>query len=427
MNSICQDIINNFIMFFFAFFIGRKQEKRNNFYLITLICFAELCIIRYLFFNVLITNIDRSVQIYFRMFGFALLLFLVVGSTIIAYKCDFWTGLFLGTLGYCIQHLCQRTYSFITGYLADGSSVLYYYLIYLGIITLIFFILYFLIKNINLYYMGVNRKSAIVISIISIFSTIVLSFLTTRYVRNSSAEFRTYYNITILLMTALIIIYELSILKTRNAEIERDNVKDILKKSEEQYNYERSIMDLINIKIHDLKHQIENIKYDEKTKISDRIKEAVETYDSIFRTNNPALDVVLTRSSFICKQKNIYYTCMVDNDCLSFLDEIDTYSLFGNILDNAIEAVDNVKDEEKRVLDIKISKKNCFVMIREENYYSGKINFFEGIPQTNKKDKNAHGYGIKSIQSIVDKYKGNLDFKTQEDRFIIDIIFPTEE
>ena len=118
---------------------------------------------------------------------------------------------------------------------------------------------------------------------------------------------------------------------------------------------------------------------------------------------------------------------MVDNDCLSFLDEIDTYSLFGNILDNAIEAVDNVKDEEKRVLDIKISKKNCFVMIREENYYSGKINFFEGIPQTNKKDKNAHGYGIKSIQSIVNKYKGNLDFRTQEDRFIIDIIFPTEE
>lgn len=427
MNAICQDILNNFVMFFFAFFIGRKQEKRSYYFLKASICFALLCIIRYLFFNVLIVNIERSIQIYFRMFGFVLLLFLVVGSAIISYKCDFWTGLFLGTLGYCIQHFAQRTYSFIAGYLLEGTSPLYYYLIYFGVFAFVFLSLYFSIKDINLYYLDVNKRSTIIISVIAIFSTIVLSLLTTRYIRSGGEELRLYYNITILLMTAIIIIYEMSTLKTRNAEIERDNVKDILEKSEEQYNYERSILDLINIKIHDLKHQIENIKNDEQLKLSDRIKEAVETYDSIIRTNNPALDVVLTRNSFICKKKNICYTCMVDNDCLSFLDEIDTYSLFGNILDNAIEAVDNVKDEEKRVLDIKISKKNCFVMIREENYYSGKINFFEGIPQTNKKDKNAHGYGIKSIQSIVNKYKGNLDFRTQEDRFIIDIIFPTEE
>ena len=52
---------------------------------------------------------------------------------------------------------------------------------------------------------------------------------------------------------------------------------------------------------------------------------------------------------------------------------------------------------------------------------------FEGVPQTIKKDKNIHGYGVKSIQSIVNKYKGNVSFKTSEDRFILDIIFPLNE
>ena len=52
---------------------------------------------------------------------------------------------------------------------------------------------------------------------------------------------------------------------------------------------------------------------------------------------------------------------------------------------------------------------------------------FEGVPQTIKRDKNIHGYGVKSIQSIVNKYKGSVSFKVSDDRFILDIILPMSE
>ena len=65
--------------------------------------------------------------------------------------------------------------------------------------------------------------------------------------------------------------------------------------------------------------------------------------------------------------------------------------------------------------------------IHEENYFTGEIKFLDGLPQTSKKNKELHGYGLKSIQSIVSKYKGSIDIKTQKDRFVLSIIFPVEQ
>lgn len=427
MNSLAQDFINNFLIVFFAYFICKEQEKRSYFLLRCIACYGLVCVFRYLYFNQLMTIFDRDIRIYFRMLGFALLIFSVVGSIPICYKCDFFSSLFAGTFGYCIQFICQRVYSYSSGKFPEGTSPALYYLLYFGIIVLAFIIVYFSLKKFDLCYLIVNRRPTIVISIFAIIATIILNLFFSRFLREGGEELRVCYNIFVILLVLVIILYEMATLKAKNNEIERDNIKEILKKSKEQYSYEKSVIDLMNIKFHDLKHQIENLEADQKELLSQEISEAVETYDAIVRTNNPALDVVLTRTNFICKKKNIYYTCMADNDCLSPFKETDVYSLFGNILDNAIEAVDKVDNADKRVIDIRITKKNYFINIHEENYFSGVIKMFDGVPQTIKKDKNIHGYGVKSIQSIVNKYKGSVSFKTLDDRFILDIIFPLNE
>ena len=371
MNNLSQDLINNFLIIFFAFFICKEQEKRPYFLLRCFLCYGLVCVFRYLYFNQLMPVINRDLGFYLRMLGFILLIFFVVGITPICYKCDFFSSLFAGTFGYCIQFICQRIYAYSSSKFPEGTLPVFYYLLYLGIILLAFTIVYFSLKKFDMYYLIVNRRSTIVVSIVAIITTIILNLFFSRFLREGGEGLFICYNIAVVLLVLVIILYEMATLKAKNNEIERDNIKDILKKSKEQYSYEKSVIDLMNIKFHDLKHQIENLEADQKEYLSNEISEAVETYDAIVKTNNPALDVVLTRTNFICKKKNIYYTCMADNDCLSPFKETDVYSLFGNILDNAIEAVDKVENTDKRVIDIRITKKSYFINIHEENYFSG--------------------------------------------------------
>ena len=149
----------------------------------------------------------------------------------------------------------------------------------------------------------------------------------------------------------------------------------------------------------------------------------MNAYDSSFHTGNIALDVVLTRESFSCGEKNISMTCLADGKCLDFISEVDIYSLFGNILDNAIEATEKVPDPEKRLLTLDIAQEGYFVHIRVENYFTDKLTFTNGLPDSTKGDSLYHGFGMKSIKMLVQKYGGSLKVYTKGERFVLDIMF----
>lgn len=51
------------------------------------------------------------------------------------------------------------------------------------------------------------------------------------------------------------------------------------------------------------------------------------------------------------------------------------------------------------------------------------IDRFTGLPLTTKEDKNFHGFGVRSIWYIVEKYKGDLLMRTSQERFLVDILF----
>ena len=56
---------------------------------------------------------------------------------------------------------------------------------------------------------------------------------------------------------------------------------------------------------------------------------------------------------------------------LSFTRENDVYALFGNILDNAIEASEKRKQDEERAVSISTISKEGFIRIHEENFFDG--------------------------------------------------------
>ncbi len=224
-------------------------------------------------------------------------------------------------------------------------------------------------------------------------------------------------------IVALVLQFELSL--RYKLEETLNTVKLLRHKEKEQYALSKETIELINIKCHDLKHQIRSIG--SRSSISeDSVKEIenlISIYDSTVRTGNEVLDVILTEKKLHCTKKNIGLSCIVDGQRLKFMKDSDIYSLFGNLLDNAIEAV-SALDDGKRIIGLRVRAVGDLLSINAHNYYENKLTLDNGIPETTKKDKQYHGFGLKSIKYVCDKYGGDLSINTQNNVFTVNILFP---
>ncbi|MCD7856664.1 MAG: GHKL domain-containing protein [Clostridiales bacterium] len=196
----------------------------------------------------------------------------------------------------------------------------------------------------------------------------------------------------------------------------------------EQYELSQENIDLINRKCHDLKRQMEAIRQlKDEVEIDRQLEEmehAVLIYDSAMKTGNRALDIVLTEKSLQCEGRHINMTCMADGSYLDFLDKIDLYTMFGNALDNAIEAVSKLEDKAQRVIQVAVYTEKALLMIRVRNYCQGKVSLENGLPATSKANKQDHGFGLKSIRSTAEKYGGDIAIQSTDHIFSLQILIP---
>ena len=187
---------------------------------------------------------------------------------------------------------------------------------------------------------------------------------------------------------------------------------------QEQYDLSRENIDLVNRKCHDLKHQIAALRFVHDPKERDagleEIEQAVLIYDSVAKTGNEVLDTVLTEKSLICEQSSISWTCMADGEILSFITPVDLYTLFGNALDNAIEASARIPDPECRHVAVTVRKHHGAAFIQVENYCVKPPQFRDGLPLTTKSDVQNHGFGVGSIREIAQRYGGTMDITLRE-------------
>lgn len=197
----------------------------------------------------------------------------------------------------------------------------------------------------------------------------------------------------------------------------------LLKQAEEQYALAKENIELINLKCHDLKHQIREIG--SSTAGKEAIKEIenmISIYDAGIRTGNEALDIILTEKSLYCNKRNIKLYCIADGSSLKFMSDPDLYSLFGNLLDNAIEAVEDLP-EEKRFINLVVRSVKDFTQVSTSNCLDRELSFSDGLPSTTKPDKDSHGYGMRSIRLICDRYDGEFEIKTNGGMFEVNIVF----
>ena len=196
----------------------------------------------------------------------------------------------------------------------------------------------------------------------------------------------------------------------------------------EQYKLTRENIDIINRKCHDLKHQLTALQTvvpeDQRNAYRKEVETAIQIYDSSLDTGNEVLDTILTDKSLYCEAQHINMTCVADGRCLSFMDSMDIYAIFGNALDNAIRAVLTLEDAEKRVIAVSVWQKNGLVLFQFENYYEGLLTFEGSKPRTTKGAEDYHGFGIKSIQQTAKKYGGQMTLHTENNLFLLRVSIP---
>lgn len=191
-----------------------------------------------------------------------------------------------------------------------------------------------------------------------------------------------------------------------------------------QYEFVKENIDVINIKCHDMRHFISEGKTGTLKKEFENIEKNIAAYDSVIHTGNNVLDIILTEKSLVCLRKNIKFLCVADGTALKNVDEVSLYSLFGNAIENAINYVDTFYEEEKRFITVNVRKNEKMAVISIENIFEGVLDFENGLPKTSQDDKNYHGFGLKSIRSVAEKYGGGMTVAVNDCVFSLTVIIP---
>lgn len=217
----------------------------------------------------------------------------------------------------------------------------------------------------------------------------------------------------------------------RYQENKQDGVvlNQILSERERQYKNSVENVEIINRKCHDLRKQLRALEFvseEERGKALSEITDSINIYDSEIKTDNPALNALLNEKGLTCLSKGINFTKIVDGNALSFMNSVDLYTLLGNMLDNAVEASEKVEDGQKRVISLNIHKAGGFVVLRMDNYCNEPPAMKNGIPVTSKSDKNYHGYGVKSIRHVAEKYGGSVSLNVSENIFTVLVTVPEQ-
>lgn len=423
----------------FAYAFAKKQSRfRLRVCLSYVIMMAISCIYPFLttYFQLL------RPEILINIINIAWYILLTAGSVLcvkICYRLTTADTLFLCAAGYALQHI---EYVLVNEMLAKGvwqslSDMLPFYIL-ICILTAV--ILYGAVYRLfsdplsksggRLFEDGIhNIGFTMLMNILVLFSTFMCQTIFVSG-RRDYDEINYLGAVTDLLSCILILWVLYAICRIHGLNKEKDIVEQILYERKRQYEMSRENIETINHKCHDLKHQIRalgQVDAEERGQYIEELENAINIYDTVVETENEVVNTILSEKSLYCERRQIKLSCIVDASHLDFMGTLDIYAILGNALDNAIENVSKYKDAEKRVISLTIKTVGDFLSIQTNNYCEGEVLIRDGLPVTTKRDKDHHGFGMKSMRHLAKKYGGSLAVSAENHVFTLQILLPMPE
>ena len=204
-------------------------------------------------------------------------------------------------------------------------------------------------------------------------------------------------------------------------QVDMEIMDQVLHEERKQYERMKENMDIINMRCHDLRHQLDHVAGRLTDQEVETLRGAMDFYDANIKTGCEVLDVVLHTCQMAAREEGIEITCLADGSCLNFIRTRHLYSLFSNALGNAMEAVRKLSDPSKRTIGITVERRDGNAVIEVTNYYEGTAPQEGG---TTKGDKHRHGFGTMSMRYIAESYGGTTQVQTGSGIYMLVITIP---
>ena len=334
--------------------------------------------------------------------------------------------------------LCWQIHYFYTGDFSGQEvgtpeqmlwRVLHMIVIYAVLYILIYLLERYLKKDIE--ELQITRRELLVVYFVMIMVYCIsnVSYVDVKSIFSAGTAMDVFIIRTLADLSGMAVLYAYHIqVKEIQMRFEKDTLRNIMDMQYKNYKLSKESIDIVNQKYHDLKHQINLLKSgadsEKAGEYLEQMEREIKIYETQNKTGNKVLDTILTSKSMHCQRHGIELKFMGEGQLLNFMEDMDISALFGNMLDNAIESVVKIKDRQKRLISLHVIQDKQFIRIRTENYCEENVQFQDGIPITTKKDKRFHGYGMKSMKKIVEKYDGSVMAGKTDNWFELKILIP---
>lgn len=341
------------------------------------------------------------------------------------YKLNWQLSLFHSTILTAIMAMCELlVYSVISRFTPHffSNKDLYNFLTFPVFNKLIFFTVIFILTHLLKQEKKYNQKqgkSSFFLIMVPTASTFVM-FTLISIGESSSLTPNLHWMITlsaIFLLATNLLVFGIN-QYTQKKNLEFTEMQLLLQKESDSAEYYKMLVtqhENQSILIHDIKKHLQSIDLLNEQKNHDKINSYIHQLliSSDLREvskicDHNLLNAVLSRYKRQCDNNHIALHVDIRSQTTLFMDDTDITSLFCNLLDNSIEAVEGISDAFIE-LSVKKLENSPYVVVTIINSCSK--NPFTGHGNnliTSKYDKAKHGFGLKSIRKIVSKYQGEM-------------------
>lgn len=181
---------------------------------------------------------------------------------------------------------------------------------------------------------------------------------------------------------------------------------------------------------HDMKHHLQTLSIllhqgniENAKDYIDKVSGSINKSSLIFTSTNQMLEIVMNEKFLEAKKLGISMEMKCRDVALDYINDIDIIAIFGNVLDNAIEAA-SISDNEKKI-SVSLAERNFYVIFEVINTFGNKLQKKNNHLQSTKK---GHlGFGLISVNKTVKRYGGLVKQDYENDIFKMTIFFPAKK
>ena len=206
-----------------------------------------------------------------------------------------------------------------------------------------------------------------------------------------------------------------------------------LMKGKEKYSKESmEIIKRSNEELREFKHDLKNyllplqeametMPQSEMAKVWEKINQKIEDVQTLIQTGNRYVDSMINTKITLARSEKVDVKCTILSK-MEGIDDLEFCSVFGNLMDNAIEAERKVT--EKKEIIIFVEEKMGYLRLEIQNKIEKSVLNENSSLNTTKKDTSSHGIGHKSIKRTMQKVGGALKYYETGDLFCAEAVFP---